>query len=349
VTQVLVLGGGFGGLAAAAELRATLPDDAEVVLVDRRDGFAMGFAKLWDLAGQRPLADGTRSLHDLTARGIRFVQAEVRAIEAAARRVETAAGTFSPDALVVALGSRPAPQHRAWLQAPGAHDLYDVVALPAMRAALAAIDGGRVVVSILGGPFKCPPAPYEAALIVDRLLRDREVRGDVEVVVTTPQPMTLPVAGVDASVYVAGHLDEVGVELRSGHRVVDVATRTAGGGVLRFAEDLPSLDFDLLLGVPADAPLEVVGASDLVGEDGWIRPDPATFRTPHEGVYAVGDCTVVPTATRSSRTPACSQPRRASRSAQRRRGPHRCRRRRVRRTRVLLPGAAGRARCVRRG
>jgi sulfide:quinone oxidoreductase len=308
VTQVLVLGGGFGGLAAATELRASLPDGAEVVLVDRRESFAMGFAKLWELSGQRPLADGTRALPALEERGIRFVQADVTALEAASRQVETTAGSYTPDGIVVALGTRPAPPHRALLAEAGGHDLYDVDALPAMRAALAAIERGRVVVSVLGGPFKCPPAPYEAALIVDGLLRSRGVRDDVEVVVTTPQPMTLPVAGVDASRYVADHLGAHGIELRSGVRVVGV---DAGEGTVRLtlaptpgpgaagagAAEGAELGVDLLLGVPADAPLPVLAASELSGDDGWIRPDPHTLATTHPRVYAVGDCTVIPTAT----------------------------------------------------
>jgi sulfide:quinone oxidoreductase len=294
MARAIVLGGGFGGVAAATELRTQLPADDEVVLIDRRDSFAMGFAKLWDLAGMRSIFEGTRSLRDLERRGIRFVQADITGIDAASRRIETDADAFDADALVIAMGSRPAPKHREMLSAPGAHDLYDQAALAAIRGDLAAIETGRVVVSILGGPFKCPPAPYEAALIVDVLLRDRGVRDDVEVVVTTPQPMTLPVAGVDASQYVASHLDDHGVELRSGHRVADV---DADRRSVVFAEETGELAYDLLLGVPADALPKVLVDAGLAAESGWIEPDPVTLRLDHDRVVAVGDCTRIPTAT----------------------------------------------------
>lgn len=291
MATVIVLGGGFGGLAGATELRSLLDEGDEVLLVAARDTFAMGFAKLWDLAGVRPIADGTRSLQVLDERGVRFVAANVEAIDAAARTVATTAGTFEADGLLVALGAQPAPSHRQLLGGPDAHDLYDIDALPATRAALDRVTGGRVVVSILGGPFKCPPAPYEAALIVDDLLRARRVRDDVEVVVTTPQPMSLPAAGVDASRYVAGHLDDHGIELRSSHKVTGVDART-----LTFADGQPDLDYDLLLGVPADAPLDLLRTSGIARDDGWIAPDPRTLRTTASRVYAVGDCTVIPTA-----------------------------------------------------
>jgi sulfide:quinone oxidoreductase len=300
MTRVLVLGGGFGGLAAANVLRQRLDDEAEVVLAAQNDRFAMGFAKLWDLAGMRPIGAGTRSLHDLHERGIRFVHAQVTGIDPDRCTVDTTAGTFEADGLVVALGSRPAPDHRAWLDASGGHDLYDPAALPAMREALASIERGRVVVSILGGPFKCPPAPYEAALIVDRLLRDRGVRDDVEVVVTTPQPMSLPAAGVDASRYVADHLGDQGIVLRSGTKVaaVDGASREIALVPASPTSDAEPgrLAFDVLLGVPADAPLPVVADSGLGDDAGWVRPDRHTLRTDRERVYAIGDATVIPTA-----------------------------------------------------
>jgi sulfide:quinone oxidoreductase len=309
VARVLVVGGGFGGLAGAAELRQRLGGDDEVLLVARDDVFAMGFAKLWDLAGVRPLVEGTRSLHRLEDRGVRFRHTAVTGIDAAMRTVTTADGeVLAADALLVALGARPSPAHRALLDGPAAHDLYDPAALPAMRRALADIRSGRVVISILGGPFRCPPAPYEAALLVDRSLRDRGVRDDVEVVVTTPQPMSLPVAGVDASRYVASHLEGAGIELRSSTRIASVdhdggrlatAPAPAGPGAATdpATELLSSLPFDVWLGVPADTPPAVLEGTALAGPSGWIEPDPHTLRTAHERVYAVGDCTRIPTPT----------------------------------------------------
>lgn len=298
MARILVLGGGFGGLAAATTLREFAPDD-DIVLVARDDRFAMGFAKLWDLSGQRPLASGTRSLHQID--GVTFVQAEITAVDPGSRSVETSTGGLEGDGMIVALGARPSPDHRQLLTGPGSHDLYDAAALPAIRSDLDELRRGRVVVSILGGPFKCPPAPYEAALIVDGLLRDRGVRDDVEVVLTTPQPMTLPAAGVDASRYVAGHLDDHGVELREQHRVVGVDEAAqvlhlaAGDAGADGAADQVDLAFDVLLGVPADAPPTVLTDSGLAGESGWIEPDRHRLTTTYPRVYAVGDCTVIPT------------------------------------------------------
>ena len=89
MASILILGGGFGGLAAAHELRARLPDNHEVSVVAADDHFYTGFAKLWDLVGTRSLEQGTASLSTLEGHGIHFVQTRVTAIDPSERRVET--------------------------------------------------------------------------------------------------------------------------------------------------------------------------------------------------------------------------------------------------------------------
>ena len=293
MARVLILGGGFGGLAAAAELRATLPGDDEVVVVSASDRFFMGFAKLWDLAGLRSLEGGTRPLVSLSERGVRFVPAEVTAVDPTSLTVSTTAGDLTGDALLVALGTVPSLGHLELLVAGEGHNLYDAAALPAMHAALDAVTSGRVVVAILGVPFACPPAPYEAALVVDDRLRRRGVRPDVAVDVVTPQPMALPAAGPEASRVLAGHLADHGIGLLD-RRVV---SGVDGDRRRLHFDGGDGLDYSLLLGVPAAAAPPAVEASGLVGPSGFIEPDPTTLRTGHHRVYAVGDCTMVPTAT----------------------------------------------------
>lgn len=293
MAHVVVLGGGFGGLAAVHELRLLLGQDDRITLVDRNDRFYMGFAKLWDLARLRPLEDGTVRLADVADDRVTVEQAGITAIDPTTRTVETTNGTLQSDAVLVALGAGPSPRHAFWLRGEGAHDLYDGEQLPAMHGDLDTIEQGRIVISIFGGPFKCPPAPYEAALIVADRLRQGGVGDDVEVVLTTPQPMTLPAAGPDASRYVAQHLSDHGVELREQHRITDV---DADSRTLTFDGQQP-LSYDLLLGVPANVPPQVVAESAVAGDGGWIFPDRHTLRTGFDGVYAVGDCTTIPTAT----------------------------------------------------
>ena len=287
--SILILGGGFGGLAAAHELRARLPHDHDVTVVAADDRFYAGFAKLWDLVGTRPLERGTASLSALERHGIRFVQASITAIDPAERRVETEAGTFSADFLLVALGAGPGPERFLHLHGP-AHELYDANELPKMRADLAHLDAGRLVIVVLGAPYKCPPAPYEAALLLEEKLRRGGVRDSVELVITTPQAMTLPAAGAEISRFVADALEDRGIDIRTEQNVhsIDCDLRTvsfADGGRLEYA---------LLLAVPQAVPPQVVADSQLAGEGGWVQPHRETLLTRFERVYAAGDCTASP-------------------------------------------------------
>ncbi|MEX0953026.1 MAG: FAD/NAD(P)-binding oxidoreductase [Nitriliruptoraceae bacterium] len=293
MARVVVLGGGFGGIAAATRLRERLGPDDEVVLVARDDRFAMGWTKIWDLVGIRPLEEGMRNLSLLATRGIDVRLTEVTAIDAERRTVTTADGELEADALVVALGAVNHPDHTALLDGAFAHDLYSFAALPAAKEALGAFRGGRLVVAVMGQPLKCPPAPFEAILALDELLRARGVRGDAELTIATPSPSALPVAGPEASAVIAHRLAERDIELRT--QCVATAIDAPSGHVM--FDDGFTVDATLVFGVPAAAVPPVIAASALAGKGGWIHPDPESLETTFDGVYAVGDCTTVPTAT----------------------------------------------------
>lgn len=288
MAKVMVLGGGFGGLAAAHELRSRLGNEHEITLVADDDRFFVGYAKLWDLVGSRPLVQGTGRLGALDTQGIRFVHSRITAIDPSRRAVETSAGSFDADYMIVALGAARDRDKLAGAE-QGAHDLYDPARLSAMRSELDRLDSGRVVVAVLGIPYVCPPAPYEAAFLVEEYLRRRGVRERVEVVIATPMPSPLPMAGTAVNELVGSGLAGQGIDLRTGLQLDGIDTQAR---VASFA-DGSTLDYTLLLGIPQAVPPAVIADSPLAGEDGWIWPDPESGRTAFEGVYAVGDCTAV--------------------------------------------------------
>src|SRR6266496_1352091 len=98
--RTLILGGGFGGIAAAVELRRLLGDDHQIVLVDRKPQFTMGLRKLWELVGHASIADGSRSRALLARHGVEFRQTEITEIDPSGRRVETSNGWLEGNHLV---------------------------------------------------------------------------------------------------------------------------------------------------------------------------------------------------------------------------------------------------------
>jgi len=286
--RTLVLGGGFGGIATAVELRRLLGDGHEVVLVDRKPEFAMGLRKLWALVDHGTVAEGSRSRELLARHGVDFRRTTIEAIDAARQRAETSDGRLEGDQLVIALGAESRPHLVPGLAEHG-HDVWGFAGVPAAAEALAAFDGGRIVVLIAGAPYPCPPAPYECAVHLHEHLLARGLRERTELIVATLQPMLMPNAGREGSEWMGEQLAERGISYRVGAKT----ERVEDGRVVLADGELP---FDLLFAVPPHRPPAVVADSGLAADHGWIAVDAGTLATPHKGVYAVGDVTLIPLA-----------------------------------------------------
>jgi sulfide:quinone oxidoreductase len=287
--RVIVLGAGFGGLELTTRLSEAFGDETDVVLVDRNDAFIFGFSKLDVMFGRTDLDAVRHPYADVVKPGVRFVASTITAIDPSARRVETEAGTFEGDVLVVALGADYAPEATPGLLEAG-HEFYSVAGAVAARPVLEAFEGGNVVVAVCGTPFKCPPAPSETALLLHDHLTRRGLRDRSTITLVTPLPVPIPPAP-DASQAVMAAFAERGIEFR-GNRVIERLDAERKVAVLAGGGD--EVPFDLFLGIPKHRVPAVVEASGLA-VDGWIPVDPATLETSFPDVYAVGDVTSVGT------------------------------------------------------
>jgi sulfide:quinone oxidoreductase len=284
--RVLVLGGGFGGIAAAVALRARLVPADEIVLVERRTTFVMGLRKNWVLLDPNALAEGERPLSLLADRGIRVVTGTIGAIHPAETAAEVDGSRWEADALVVALGAERDPD-----RVPGfrerAVDVYDVAQSDQAQRAIETFSGGRLAIGIFGTPYPCPPAPFELAMLIDERLRARGIDGAVEVF--SPLPLSLPILGQAGCGSFESRLEGAGIGFLREH----VATVVDDGAVVFGDRSRP---FDLLLGVPPHRVPAVVAGSGLTGGGPWIKVDPRTLETSQPGVYAIGDVTALPLA-----------------------------------------------------
>src|SRR6266571_319804 len=174
--RVVILGAGFGGLELTTRLSEEFGGDVDVVLIDQSDGFIFGFSKLDVMFGRALPSTVWHPYRDFMKAGVRFVQSTVRSIDPVSKRVETDAGSFDADVLVIALGADLHPSATPGLL-EGGHEFYTVDGAFALRDVLDNFSGGRVIVGVTSTPFKCPPAPSETALLVDDFLAGRGLRG----------------------------------------------------------------------------------------------------------------------------------------------------------------------------
>lgn len=286
--RVLILGAGFGGLELATRLSEGLGADADVVLIDQSDTFVLGFTKL-DVMFGRTTAEAVRHPYrSLDKPGVRFVQATISSIDPTTRRVDTDAGRFEADAMVVALGAALAPAATPGLLEAG-HEFYTESGAFAAREVLDSFDGGRAIIGVTSTPFKCPPAPSETALMLHDLLLARGVRERSEIALVMPLGAPVPPSPA-ASQALLDAFAERGIGWYPDRvvRSLDPHRRVA-----RFA-DGQEMPFDLFLGVPVHRVPAVVADSGMC-VDGWVPVDPLTLETDYPGVYAVGDVTSVGT------------------------------------------------------
>jgi sulfide:quinone oxidoreductase len=262
--------------------------DVDVVLIDRSDGFVFGFSKLDVMFGRKLAAAVHHPYRDLVKPGVRFVQTTVRAIDPAAKRVETDAGPFEADVLVVALGADLHPEATPGL-VEGGHEFYTEAGAFGLRDVLADFPGGRVIVGVTSTPFKCPPAPSETALLMHDFLTARGLRNQSEVALVMPLGVPIPPSpAASEALLVAFAERDIAWHPERLVRGLDPSRKVA---LLANGDEMP---YDLFLGVPVHRAPRVVEESGLT-VDGWIPVSPLTLETAVPGVFAVGDVTSVGT------------------------------------------------------
>ncbi len=283
--HVLILGAGFGGLELATRLSETIPDLVRITLLDRNDSFFFGFSKLDVMLGELSADDARMYYRDFAKEGVEFRQETVTGIDPSARRVTTDAGSYDADFVAVAMGADYDMAATPGLEA-GGHEYYTMAGAERLRDELATFPGGKVLVSVLGAPFKCPPAPFEGAFMMHELFTKRGIRDSVEMTSTFPMNRPVPVTGEVAQMFRDG-LAERGIEERAEMLVtgIDPATKTAQ------LADGGTLPYDLFVGIPRHRAPDPLPASGLA-VDNWVPVDQTNLKTEFPHVYAFGDvCT----------------------------------------------------------
>ncbi|MCW3119342.1 MAG: NAD(P)/FAD-dependent oxidoreductase [Chitinophagaceae bacterium] len=286
--RVVVLGAGFGGLELSTILSETIGDHLELTLIDRSDSFYFGFSKLDVMFGRKAPGAVKLSYSHIVKPGVQFRQEIITAIDPVTRKVVTDKGRYDADVLVVALGADYDINATPGL-AEGGNEFYTFHGAERLREVIPGFTKGHAIIGVTSAPFKCPPAPSEAALLLHDYLTERGIRNSCEISIVIPFGLPIP-PSPDTSNALLAAFAERNIRFIPNHRVraLDPSRQVA------ILDDDTELPFDLFLGIPKHCAPEVLADSGLT-VNGWIPVDRNNLKTRFPNVYAIGDVTSVGT------------------------------------------------------
>ncbi len=279
--NTIILGGGVAGLVAARRLRKRAPTSHSILLIDRNREHLFAPSLLWMLTGNRQPPGITRPLPSLEKKGVDFLQGTAEYIDPQERLITVDGNTFYGDYLIIALGAGLHPELIPGLFQAG-ETFYSLEGAVKLQQRLAEFRSGKIVVLTAAPAYKCPAAPYEAAM----LLRSHyDGNSDVSVDIHAAEPGPMGVTGPEVSGMVRGIVESRGIGYFPDRQVseVDPGTRTL------YFNSGESTSYDLLAYVPPHQAPAVLQESQLTDDSGWIPVDRHTLETEHANVFAPGD------------------------------------------------------------
>jgi sulfide:quinone oxidoreductase len=295
--RLLVLGAGTAGTMVVNKLRPRLPrDEWEITVVDQTEEHHYQPGYLFVPFGTYRPEEIVKPRRRLITDGVRQITGVIDRVDPEAHLVHLADGTeLSYDQLVIATGTHPHPEETPGLGEPdakdhGVHSFYTLGDAVALRDALAAFDGGRLVVNLIELPIKCPVAPLEFVFLAEAWLREHGLRERTEVSYVTPLDgaFTKPLAARE----LGGMFDERGIALEADFMLerIDLDAK------MLVSYDEREVPFDLLVTVPLNMGADFVARSGLGDELNHVKVDKHTFlAVGHDDVFALGDAADLPT------------------------------------------------------
>jgi sulfide dehydrogenase [flavocytochrome c] flavoprotein subunit len=167
--RVVVVGGGYGGATAAKYLRM-LDAGIDVTLIERETLYTSCPLSNEVISGERDIKTLQVGYKGLQKHGVKVVHDEVTQIDPVKKTVATTGGkSFDYDALVLSPGVdfnygavAGLTEQLAQTKLPHAWKAGPQTLL--LKKQLEAMpDGGKFIIAVPPGPFRCPPGPYERA------------------------------------------------------------------------------------------------------------------------------------------------------------------------------------------
>ena len=288
--KIIILGAGFGGLCISNILRKNLDYTHDVIIVDKKDYFMMGLTNLWILDGRKKIDNSKIPLKNLESKGITFIHDEITKIDTKSKQIKMLhqVDHLSYDFLVIALGAEMSTNMINGFTKTNSFNLYDGESIPALRKKILSLEKGKIAIVIMGFPYKCPPAPYESAFIIDQMICKVNRRNKIDIDIYFPSQLPLPIAGEQPNSKLVLMLKKQNINLFPNHKLKKIYKNN-----LEFHNGAKK-EYNILVGIPFHFPPPVLKKSGLVEESSnWISVNKSTLETRFKDIFAIGDVTEI--------------------------------------------------------
>jgi sulfide:quinone oxidoreductase len=291
---ILVLGAGTGGIITAKELsreagKGSGVNPVKIIVFEKEEKNVFAPSLLWLMVGKRKPEQIYRSTNKIAGSGIEVVPGVIEKVNPEAISVTVRGKEYKGDYMVISLGVEQVAEHNL---DNFAQDFYTLEGAKIFNEQLQKFEGGKIAVVIPSLPFKCPAAPYEAAMLIEAFIRKKGLRNKTEISLYTPEPGPMAVAGKELSGAVKQIVESKNIHYFPLHQLIAATENTL---TFRLASgETKTTAFDLLAYTPKHQCPSVIKETALVGKSGWIEVDRNTMETAFLNVYAIGDITHIP-------------------------------------------------------
>lgn len=298
--QVLIVGGGSGGLAVAAQLR-NRPDAPQVALIEPSDKHY--YQPLWTLVGGGvfPKEESERNEADFIPPGVTWIKDRVAAFDPEAHIVTTEGGrTIHYEQLVVAAGIQidwqkiPGLVESVGKPGTGVVSNYSYDTVEATWEAIRSFRGGTAIFTDPKTAVKCGGAPQKIMYLAEESFRKQGVRDQSRVLFMNAKPtnFTAPAYGVT----LRRLCEQRGIDINLEHDLIELRPEAKEAVFRRGDGSELVVRYDLIHVTPPQSSPDFIKRSPLANADGWVEVDKHTLaHVRYPDVFALGDNSSLPT------------------------------------------------------
>jgi len=288
--NIVIVGGGSGGISVANHLSYNLrkkieANDVKIVLIDpsRFHYYQPGFLEI--PFGLMEQEETYREINGLLAKGITFLQEKAIKIDLENRNVTTEKGQVKYDYLIIATGAR-----YDYSAVPGftegADHFYTLEGSKTLKNKLNKFNEGTIVVGVSSMPYKCTPAPLEAAFLLHDMFESRKLLDKVKIIYTYPIPMAFPDKSISDMALKMFDQRKIESKLDFKVKLLDAKNKEL------VSSNGAKIAYDLAIMTPPHRGSELIANSGFGDQFDWVPVDKFSLNiTGHEDAYAIGDAT----------------------------------------------------------